>query len=360
MGRPAGCWAGRKDGGVAKPLMAGLRTVVVGSGFASQHVEWLHASEHARVTELVFSSNAERANAVAAKHGVPSVSRELSCITKSDVDLVVVVSPPSHHAAAVRTALEAGKLVVCDKPLATNAAEARALARLAAERGLPGMTFFQWRSFAPFRELRRLLREESWGALHYIHADFRHDFLAGKETAWPWRHRWLEASAGAFADMGVHLIDLLPWLLGKKITVERSVGRIEHSTRWHGSTPIRCETDDSATALFTFEDAATCGAMHVSRCSQRGRFIKLSAFAEKGEVELHVDVDTLLCTWRRTGSEAKVEQGKFENPYLGFLRSVRERPLDVGRETHPTLEDGADAQLVLDSVSESLRKQLMS
>jgi predicted dehydrogenase len=184
---------------------------------------------------------------------------------------------------------------------------------------------------------------------------FRHDFLAG-ETAWPWRHVWSEAAAGAFADQGVHLLDLARWLKQDTPSVTAAFGRCLRNERktTHGKTVV-AETEDFGQATLSFNDD-TLASIFVSRSASGCREISATLTGDRGTARLLVNTDNSIYKIHVDASTAvTLPDFRSENPYRLWLDADA---TSFGRCA--SLVDGAIAQELLDSIIENLRNEVGS
>src|SRR5262245_45010985 len=122
--------------------------------------------------------------------------------THPSVDVVHICTPNHLHASLARLALEAGKHVVCEKPLATNAADAAELADLAERAGLVASVPFVYRFHPVVREARARIAGGRSGAIHLIHGSYLQDWLASPDD-YNWRvDPALGGPSRAFGDIG--------------------------------------------------------------------------------------------------------------------------------------------------------------
>jgi predicted dehydrogenase len=192
---------------------AALRVALAGYGVAgaSFHAPLIAATEGLAL-QAVVTRDPERRARLAARHpGV--VAADALADVVADVDLVVVASPNRFHVDLARTALDAGKHVVVDKPLAVTAAEARALASRAAAAGVVLAAFHNRRWDDDFLTLRRVLDEGRLGRVLQLESRFDRWRPQIKEGAW--REGAEPADGGGLLlDLGSHLVDQAVQLLG--------------------------------------------------------------------------------------------------------------------------------------------------
>jgi len=147
-------------------------------------------------------------------------------VTSPDVDLVDVATPNDVHAEQAIAALEAGKHVVCEKPLAGTLADAQAMADVAVS--APGKTFvwFNYRRVPAVALAQRLVADGLLGRIYHARASYLQSW-GGPDTPLLWRFQGDVAGSGAHGDLNAHIVDLVRFVTGEEIvTVE---GAIEHT-----------------------------------------------------------------------------------------------------------------------------------
>lgn len=142
-------------------------------------------------------------------------------VDRDDVDLVDVCTPGDTHAEIAIAALEAGKHVLCEKPLANSVAEAEqmvAAAEAAAERGVRAMVGFTYRRVPAVQLARRLVLEGRVGDIRHVRVQYLQDWLADPEAPLSWRLDKAKAGSGALGDIGAHAVDLAQFVTGERVT----------------------------------------------------------------------------------------------------------------------------------------------
>ena len=206
---------------------AALRVAVVGYGLAGRvfHAPLIAARPDMRVAAVVTADPERRAAAESDHPGVRVVERADALWERpGDLDLVVVAAPNRAHVPLARAAIAAGLAVVVDKPLAPDAASARALADEAAAAGVM-LTVFQNRRWdGDFLTVRRLLAEGAVG--EPVRFESRFDRWRPVVDGGRWRERpGAEEAGGLLADLGSHLIDQAVTLFGPPTAVHAEVDR---------------------------------------------------------------------------------------------------------------------------------------
>ncbi len=135
-------------------------------------------------------------------------------IERDDVGLVDVVTPGNTHREIVLAALEAGKHVICEKPLANTLAEAREMLDAAREAGTISTVCFNYRRAPAVQLAKKLMDEGRLGTIRHWRATYLQDFIMDPEFPLIWRLKKELAGSGALGDIGAHIVDLAQFLLG--------------------------------------------------------------------------------------------------------------------------------------------------
>ena len=141
-------------------------------------------------------------------------------IDRDDVDLVDICTPGDTHAEIAVAALEAGKHVLCEKPLANSVAEAEEMAAAAdraAAQGVRAMVGFTYRRVPAIALARSLVADGRLGEVRHVRAQYLQDWLVDPEAPLSWRLDKARAGSGALGDIGAHVVDLTQHILGDSI-----------------------------------------------------------------------------------------------------------------------------------------------
>lgn len=208
----------------AKPLRVGM------AGYAFMGAAHSHAWRTApRFFDLplqpqltaVAGRNADGVRAAAAKLGWESAETDWRrLIERDDIDLVDICTPGDTHAEIAIAALEAGKHVLCEKPLANSVDEAErmaAAAEAAAKRGVFAMCGFSYRRTPALALARRMVEEGRLGTIRHVRAQYLQDWLSDENAPMTWRLDKEKSGSGSLGDIGAHIIDTAQWLTGQKI-----------------------------------------------------------------------------------------------------------------------------------------------
>lgn len=170
----------------------------------------------------VAGRNADGVRAAAGKLGWESAESDWRrLIERDDIDLIDICTPGDTHAEIAVAALEAGKHVLCEKPLANSVNEAQrmtAAAEAAAKRGVFAMCGFSYRRTPALALAKRMVEEGRLGTIRHVRAQYLQDWLANENAPMTWRLDKSKSGSGSLGDIGAHSIDTAQWLTGQKIT----------------------------------------------------------------------------------------------------------------------------------------------
>ncbi|HEY7736073.1 MAG TPA: Gfo/Idh/MocA family oxidoreductase [Candidatus Limnocylindrales bacterium] len=260
--------------------IAEVGAAVIGTGFiGTVHVEQLR-----RIgvqVRGVLGSTPERGAARAESLGVGRAYPSLEALLDDpSVEIVHVTSPNHLHVPQARQVLDAGRHVVCEKPLAMTADEAAELVAMAASTGLVNAVNFNIRFYPLHQHVRELVAGGALGDVRFVTGRYFQDWLL-LDTDWNWR---LEPEQGgtlrAIGDIGSHWLDLATFLTGQQVTAvmadlatfiprrAQPQGPVETFSTERSSDTVEREmvTEDAAAVLLRFANGAR-GSMAVSQVS---------------------------------------------------------------------------------------------
>ncbi len=167
---------------------------------------------------VVCGRDADRVAEAATRLGWESSATDWKqVVTRDDVDLVDVCTPGDTHAEIAIAALEAGKHVLCEKPLANSVAEAEAMVAAAEKAPGAAMVGFTYRRVPAIGLARKLVADGRLGQIRHVRAAYLQDWLTDPEAPLSWRLDRAKAGSGALGDIGAHIIDLTQHILGDAI-----------------------------------------------------------------------------------------------------------------------------------------------
>jgi predicted dehydrogenase len=141
-------------------------------------------------------------------------------IERDDIDLIDICTPGDTHAEIAIAALQAGKHVLCEKPLANTVSEAAEMATVAAGaggRGLVAMCGFTYRRTPALALAKQLVADGRLGVLRHVRAQYLQDWLSDENAPLTWRLDRQKAGSGALGDIGAHIVDAAQFVTGRNI-----------------------------------------------------------------------------------------------------------------------------------------------
>ncbi|QWF16586.1 Gfo/Idh/MocA family protein [Lysobacter capsici] len=366
--------------------MSKLGIAIVGTGMIGE-VHRRAAVLAGAVVRGVSASSYERARDVSAAWDVPRAYRDIEEVVADPQVQVVHVCTPNHlHRAMAQAALEAGKHVICEKPLATTLDDARALAALAASTGLAATVPFVYRYHPVVREARARIAHGDLGPLRLIHGSYLQDWLMD-----PASNNWrvdptLGGASRVFADIGSHWCDLVEWVTGERfvevsaafetVIAERSAATSQSfATATTEAGMHAVSSEDVAAAMFK-TGGGTLVSLTVSQVSA-GRRNRLWFEIDGAKASVAFDQEDSERLW--IGLPDQREEIFVRGPAAGSSEQRRLSVLPVGHaqgygycfeafvadtyraiaaerpEGLPTFEDGLRSALIVDRVIASSR-----
>lgn len=313
-----------------------LRAVVVGTGFIGR----VHARSArlagARLTGVAASSPASAGAAAAALGADRAFASADEAVTTADADVVHLCTPNHLHEALALRALDAGKHVICEKPVALDAAGAVRVRDAGVAAGRLVAVPFVYRFNPLVREARAMAGDGRLGPIRLIHGTYIQDWLAGADAT-NWRVDAAQGGASrAFADVGSHWCDLVEFVTGHRIVrlvahtstfvSERIAGSRETFGGGETTGPAaerrKVDTEDAAMVLFE-TDRGAAGSVVVSQISP-GRKNRLWFEVDGAEAAVAFDEEDTERLWigRQAGNTIAFRDpghGSPEATRLSFL-----------------------------------------
>jgi predicted dehydrogenase len=210
----------------------------------------------------ISGRNEDAVREAAARYGYASAYTDWrDLIADPAVQLVDNGGPNSLHLEASLAAVEAGKHVLCEKPLGRTAAEAKTMLDAVTRAGVTHMAGFNYRFVPAVRKARDLIHAGTLGKLYHFRARYLQDWLADPSAPYTWRMNKAEAGSGVLGDLGSHVVDLARFLIGEPATVSAILTTFT-SERPGGSVDV----DDAFAATVEFS-SGVMGTLEASRAA---------------------------------------------------------------------------------------------
>jgi len=343
---------------------------IVGAGFArTTQIPAFRNCKGARVVAIT-SRHRERAESVAQEFGIEHVADSWAELVKrDDVDLVSVVTPPATHLEITLAALEHGKAVLCEKPMAMNSAEAQQMIDAARDANALALIDHELRFLSSRRKLRAMLHSGAIGTVRHCNYIFRSDYR-GVLGNWDW---WSDVGmgGGTLGAIGSHAIDSFRWLLETEVSEVCCVLSTHVSERPEkGTGTMRSVTsDDDVKMLLRFADSRltskATGAATLSVVESGQHDNKLEVYGSSGALMVE-EGGELWHSPAGSGAWRPVEvpkdlvapgmrDGSWSRGFTIFSEAIV-AALRAGRKTvegAATFADGLRVQLVLDAARAS-------
>jgi predicted dehydrogenase len=337
---------------------------------------------------VLCGRNASAVHAAADRLGWAATETDWRALVKrDDVQLVDVCTPGDGHAEVAIAALEAGKHVLCEKPLANTLAEAEAMtaaAERAAPRGVRAMTGFNYRRVPALALARQLVTEGRIGQLRHVRASYLQDWLIDPSFPLTWRLQRERAGSGALGDLGAHIVDLAQYLTGELIAgvsaatatfvTERPLPAAADGTPRSGGRSGPVTVDDAAVFTGRLGSGALATFEATRFAAGRKNQLRIELNGDHGSLAFDLERLNELEFFDRAGDSAEAgfrrilvtEPG---HPYLSawwppghvlgwehtFTHQARDlvTAIATGGELAPSFADGLQVQRVLDAVERS-------
>ena len=218
--------------------MQRLKTAVLGTGFVGRvHVEGIRRAGNVDLY-AIGEPQIEKAQALAAEFGAKAEADYRRILDDKNVDAVHICTPNHLHFPIAKEAMQAGKHVLCEKPLATSVAEATELVKLAGETKLRNATFHNLRYYPLVQQMRRMIEDGDLGEILVLQGTYSQDWLL-YDTDWNWR---IDSKANGpsrcMADIGSHWCDMAEHVTGMRISSLCADLATFHKTRKKPKGPI--------------------------------------------------------------------------------------------------------------------------
>ncbi len=338
--------------------------------------------------------DATAVGAAASKLGWASTETDWKqLLTRDDVHLVDICTPGDTHAEIAIAALEAGKHVLCEKPLANSVEEATAMvdaAEAAEANGVRSMVGFNYRRVPAIALARKLVADGRLGTVRHVRAQYLQDWIVDPSFPLVWRLQKDKAGSGALGDIGAHIIDLAQYVAGSAITgvsglmetfvrerplPEASSGLSASGASDGSGTRMGTVTVDDAALFMARFDSGAIGSFEATRfASGRKNAIRLEINGSEGSVAFDFESMNELFFHdhtedAETAGFRRILVTEPQHPYvaawwpaghgLGYEHSFTHEVVDLvtaigeHRPPTPSFADGLQVQQVLAAVEQS-------
>ena len=345
--------------------MTKVRLLIVGTGaMAGSHAEAFVANPDCDVVAAV-DTNAERLAAFCDEWNIPNRFASLGdAIDWGGFDAATNVTPDAAHYVTTMPLLAAGKHVLCEKPLASNAADALDMADAAEKAGVINMVNLTYRNGAGLGRAAELVAQGHIGEVRHFEASYLQSWLNQPawgdwktQDTWLWRLSTAHGSMGVLGDIGVHILDFATFVAGADVSDLSCRLTTFHKAEGDRIGDYTLDANDSFNMHVSLKNGAA-GVIHASRfASGHMNDLSLRIFGTKGAIEVkdagHVSTlrvclgeDMQSATWR------SVDLPLIPKNFDRFITAVK-----ANTPCQPDFRRGAVLQQALDRAVESDKRQ---
>jgi predicted dehydrogenase len=296
-------------------------------------------------------------------------------VARPDIDVIDICTSNATHMPIAVEAAKHGKHVICEKPLAMDAEEARQMLAAAQAADIRHMVAFNYRRVPAIQLAKQMIDEGKIGRVFHFNAVYYQDWIVDPEFPIVWRHDSKVAGSGAHGDMNAHTVDLARFLVGEitDVTGAQEIF-IKERPLADGTGTGQVTADDATYFIARFDQGALGNFMATRFANGRKNFLRIELFGSKGSLVWNLERMNELEYY--SNADEQKEQG-FRNilvtenvhPFISawwppghiigwehtFIHEVRDLLLAIANheDVTPNFYDGLRNQLVLDKVVES-------
>ncbi|HEY2642968.1 MAG TPA: Gfo/Idh/MocA family oxidoreductase [Galbitalea sp.] len=373
-----------------------LRIAMIGYGFmgAAHSQGWRVAPRFFDLPRepemsLIVGRNRENASAAATKLGWREVETDWrAAVNRDDIDVVDICTSGASHAEIAIAALDAGKHVLCEKPLANSVAEAEemtAAAERARLRGVRSMVGFTYRRVPAVSLAAQLVADGRLGEIRQTRAVYLQDWLSDPQAPMTWRLDKAMAGSGSLGDLGAHIVDMTQFITGQEITSVSGTLRTFVTERptladavglsgTPGEQLGAVTVDDAAVFSGTLSGGGLATFEATRYATGRKNGLRIEVSGSRGAIAFDLEDLNVLSFYDATESSStagfrRILVTEPEHPYveawwpaghmLGYEHGFSHQVVDFvsaiaeDRDPRPSFEEGLAVQRVLDAVERS-------
>ncbi len=338
-----------------------IRLLILGTGgMANSHAEAFAENPDVQIVAGIDTDPARLAT-FQRRHNVPNGFASIeAALAWGAFDAISNVTPDAAHMATTLPFLAAGKHVLCEKPLATNAADAALMVDAARAAGVVNMVNLTYRNVPALQKAAAMVRDGAIGAIRHFEASYLQSWLTQPawgdwqtESQWLWRLSTAHGSKGVLGDVGIHILDFATFIAGENATEVSA--RLATFDKAPGGQigEYRLDANDSATMQIRLAGGAL-GVVHATRfATGHMNDLRLRIYGTEGGLEVRfeeatsalrasIGEDRLTATWR------EIDCPPVPTVYERFISAIQGKG-----PAEPDFARGAQLQELLDRAEES-------
>ena len=328
------------------------------------------------------------AEAAAAQFGWEEVETDWRVVVeRDDIDVIDISTPGDVHAQQAIAAAQAGKHIICEKPLANTLVDAKEMLRAVERAGVKHMLMHNYRKIPAVAFAKKLIEDGRVGDVYHYHGAYLQDWIMDPDFPLVWRLQKKHAGSGALGDIGSHAADLARYLNGELDSVTGQLTTFIKERPLPGSSGAawgakgsrgkgKVTVDDDANFLARFKNGSV-GVFESSRfCGGRRNYNTFQIYGSKGSIAFNLERMNELEFYNRTDPQAEqafktIMVTESVHPYVGawwppghiigyehtFVHAVHDFLTALENDTlpEPNFRDGVKNQTILDAVERSAK-----
>lgn len=339
-----------------KNKTAPVRVAIIGTGvMANWHARYFKKTRNCQLIACV-DTDPTRLNTFAETYKIPErygSTKEL--LSQNTIDAVAIVTPDPFHKTIALECLAAGKHLLCEKPLALNYRDAKAMADAAEQADVINMVHFTYRNWAPLQKIAQIVKSGKIGEIRHVEASYHQSWLVSKQWGdwrtspnWLWRLSSAHGSKGVLGDVGVHILDFATFPVGKIKEIYCQLKTFSKAPR-NRIGQYKLDANDSAVMTVQFANGAL-GSIQSTRwmTGHLNRiFLKISGTAGSVSFDSAVSESSYqICKGADIESDTWKSREPKQTPSIHrrFIKSIRK-----GEQDQPDFRRGAEIQKLLDA-----------
>jgi predicted dehydrogenase len=333
--------------------MKKVRAGLIGGGFVAKiHAEALRRLGYVEVVAIA-GRNWESARSRAEELSIPIAYGDFhELVNDPEIDVIHILTPNSSHYPMAKACIDAGKHVICEKPLAMNTQESAELVELAKEKDVINCICHNLRYYPMVKQARAMVKADEIGDIRLVHGHYLQDWLF-LETDYNWR---VEADIGgksrAVADIGTHWLDMVQHVTGQKVVSvladlttfvpvrKKPIREVEtfaeQALRPEDYEDVIIDTEDHGTVLMRFSGGAKGVLIVCQVCAGRKNWLHIEINGSKRSLEWNAEQPNHL--W--IGARGEVNSEFIKNPAIMAPDAAKYAgtPAGLGEGYHDTFK----------------------
>ncbi|KAF0174276.1 MAG: oxidoreductase domain-containing protein [Rhodobacteraceae bacterium] len=342
-------------------MAAPVRLLILGTGgMANNHAEKFKEIEGVTLVGGI-DTRPDQLAAFCDRHGIAGRFGSIdAAIAWGQFDAVTNVTPDAAHYPTTLPFLAAGKHVLCEKPLATNEADADAMADAAAKAGVVNMVNLSYRNVAALQKAAAMVREGAIGQVRHFEASYLQSWLTqpawghwDRESQWLWRLSTKHGSKGVLGDVGIHILDFATFIAGQSATEVSCRLATFHKVPGDQIGEYPLDANDSATMQVVLENGALGTVAATRFASGHLNDLRLRIYGDKGGLEVSYEnnvsrLRACLAPDLQAAEWHDVDAPVLASIYQRFIAAIRGEGV-----ADPDFARGAALQRLLDRAEQS-------